>query len=119
MRSDRSHPLTLSTQHADLPPASNRRPARNAHNRVRIGALEREAAHATHTSRFQEGALSGDGYGAATRATSEQHARNVGAGARQVKQRGAKALPQLQRKLNQAKCAGRGLRVTSRSFGCG
>ena len=67
--------------------------------------------------RFQEGALSGDGDGAAARAAGEQRAHHVGAGARHVVQRGAEELPKLQRELNQAQRAGRGLRMACHALG--
>ena len=67
--------------------------------------------------RFQEGALTGHGDGAAARAAGEQRAHHVGAGARHVVQRGAEELPKIQRKLDQAQRTGRGLRVARRALG--
>ena len=90
---------------------------------MRVGALKSEAAYTTSAVSFGVfrcgGALAGNRDSATARATGKQRAHHVGAWASQVKQRGAKALPQLQRKLDQAKRAGRGLCVSRRALGCG
>ena len=61
-------------------------------------------------TRARGGALAGQKHGTATAA--RQGAHDVRAGERQVMQRGSSDLPQLQRKLDQAQCAGRGLRMS-------